>query len=503
MSRATYLGPSIVVIFAIAAVLFGGPMAIKTVISAQTKVDVQQAANRLAGDNILAEFSSASRDIATIVEPSVVHVSTEGRLDNTGQGRRYASTGSGWIWDEQGHVITNAHVIDGADQIEIQLYNGEVRPAEVIGLDLRSDIAVVRIPQGNLIPARRSDSRDLRQGDLVFTFGSPFDFRFSMSSGIISGLGRAAGLEDIDYENFIQVDAAINPGNSGGPLTDVYGRVVGMNTAIATGRGSTVGQGQFAGIGLAIPMTMIEFVASQVIETGVVRKGFMGVSLRETRAMDALRFDARVNTAFGRYVDAIEDLYDGEGVVVTTVAEGTPAERAGIRMGDVIERIEGRRVRGLEQLKSMISSRMPGQETSVSIWRWEPETGSAKRIVVGITLGELRSEDFSPAAGLLIRLGLSGLERSTPDLARRMGVEHVRGVLVTESTSGSPLGQSLPEGSIITEVDGRRVGSVDEIHARIDRVFASRGRVPPRRGPFLIAAIIPDGTKVTLDLNDL
>ncbi|MCH2162201.1 MAG: trypsin-like peptidase domain-containing protein, partial [Phycisphaerales bacterium] len=482
---------------------FGGPMAIRTVISAQTKADVQQAANRLAGDNILAEFSSASRDIATIVEPSVVHVSTEGRLEVTGRGRRYASTGSGWIWDELGHVITNAHVIDGADQIEIQLYNGEVRPAEVVGLDLRSDIAVLKIPAGNLIAARRSDSRVLQQGDLVFTFGSPFDFRFSMSSGIISGLGRAAGLDDIDYENFIQVDAAINPGNSGGPLTDVYGRVVGMNTAIATGRGSTVGQGQFAGIGLAIPMAMIEFVASQVIETGVIRKGFMGVSLREARAMDALRFDARVNATFEGYVDAIAEFYDGEGVVVTMVAKDTPAERAGIRLGDIIERIEGRRVRGLEQLKSMISSRMPGQETSISLWRWDPQTGKAERMVVSITLGELRSEDFSPAASLLIRLGVTGMQRSSPEAAASLGVEHVRGVLVTSASQGSPLGRFLPVGSIIIEVDGRRVGSVDEIHARIDRVFMNNGRVAPRRGPFPITARIPDGSEVTVDLTDL
>ena len=229
----------------------------------------------------------------------------------------------------------------------------------------------------------------------------------------------------------------------------------------------------------------------------------MGVSLRESRAIDALRFDARVNTAFGRYVDAISDLYDGEGVVVTTVAEDTPAERAGIRMGDIIERIEGRRVRGLEQLKSMISSRMPGQETSISVWRWEPETGKADRIVIGITLGELRSEDFSPAAGLLIRLGVTGLQRSTLEAAQRMDVEHVRGVLVTSASSGSPLGRFLPVGSIITEVDGRQVGSVDEIHARIDRVLLNSGRVPPRRGPFIITAVVPDGSEVKVDLNDL
>ena len=130
---------------------------------------------------MLEAISQAQRDIATVVEPSVVHVSSQGAVGNGSRFGQFASTGSGWIWDEAGHVVTNAHVVEAADEIEIQLHDGEVRSAEVLGLDLRSDIAVVKIAPGNLIPARRGESRAVRQGDITFAFGSPSAFRFSMS----------------------------------------------------------------------------------------------------------------------------------------------------------------------------------------------------------------------------------------------------------------------------------------------------------------------------------
>lgn len=494
MPRANHFGPSILVLLTIGAVLFAAPAAIKSVVRARAEVDVRQAVGRLAQENILEQFSAATRDIAVIVEPSVVHVSTAGRLP---------STGSGWLWDQDGHVITNAHVVGGADRIEVQLFDGEVRPAEVVGLDLRSDIAVLKVPEGNLIPARRGDSLETQQGDLVFAFGSPFDFRFSMSSGIVSGIGRAAGLDEIDYENFIQVDAAINPGNSGGPLSDVYGRVIGMNTAIATGRGSTVGKGQFGGIGLAIPMSMIESVVEQVIETGVVRKGFMGVSLREARSVGQLMYDARMDQDLATRVEAIAEFYEGEGVVITSVSDGSPADQAGFLGGDVIERIEGRKVRGLEQLKSMISSRKPGEKTAVSIWRWDPSDEVAERIVLDIVLGELRSEDVSMAAGILQRFGLLKLEQSTKAAARRMGVDYVRGVLVVDSNPESALGDVFPKGSIITRVGNNPVRSVDEVLARIDRVLTANRRFRAPEGGLVITAILPSGEEVVFDLANL
>ncbi|MCP4835371.1 MAG: PDZ domain-containing protein, partial [Phycisphaera sp.] len=371
MNRIKHVGPAIVVATTIVAALFAGPAAIRGVVTASTRADIVKASARLQDGNVLEAISQAQRDIATVVEPSVVHVSSQGAVGNGSRFGQFASTGSGWIWDEAGHVVTNAHVVEAADEIEIQLHDGEVRSAEVLGLDLRSDIAVVKIASGNLIPARRGESRAVRQGDIAFAFGSPFDFRFSMSSGIVSGLGRAAGLDDIDYENFIQVDAAINPGNSGGPLTDAQGRVIGMNTAIATGRGNTIGQGQFAGLGLAIPMSQITAVVEQVIETGEVQKGFLGVGLAATTSMDlerAAAFGGRAAT-FRPYAEAIIEDYEGDGVAVTAVEQGYPAEVAGIRVGDVIEQVDGRRVRGLEQLKSMISSGRPGEVAVLDIWR--------------------------------------------------------------------------------------------------------------------------------------
>lgn len=482
MPRLTHLGPSIIVLLAVGATLFGGPMVIRKVMTAKSRVDVVQAANRLAQGNILAEFSAATRDIAIVVEPSVVHVSTRGPLSrNRGINRQFASSGSGWIWDEEGHIVTNAHVVDGAELIEIQLHDGEIRAAEVVELDLRSDIAVVKISSGDLIPASLGSSRELHQGDLVFAFGSPFNFRFSMSSGIVSGLGRAAGLEDIDYENFIQVDAAINPGNSGGPLTDVYGRVVGMNTAIATGNSQTIGQGQFAGVGLAIPMSMIKNVVEQVIETGEIRKGYMGVSLIETQPGQS----------------------DVEGVEVIQVVEGSPADLAGVLIGDVIVHVEGRRVKGLEQLRSMISSRRPGEETRIGIWRRDPSSAQADQLELLLILGELDPSAGSNGGGLLKKHGLRELARSTPELAASLGVTHSRGVLVVKIDPRRALGSRLPVGTLITTANGRSIGSVDALHARIDHVVEVGGRLVGFRGPFIIEAILPDGENVSFDLREV
>lgn len=266
-----YAGPGLVVLAAAAAAILAAPFAIRRATDAQADSDIVLASRILAGETVgaqsdelvvalplLEQLNRANRAVARLVEPSVVHVSTVMTMQRRNFTGPYTSSGSGWIWDADGHIVTNAHVVEGSDRLQVQLFDGELRDAELVGLDLRSDIAVIKIATGGLHPSLRGDSATLEQGDMVYAFGSPFDFRFSMSSGIVSGLGRTAGLADIDYENFIQTDAAINPGNSGGPLTDIRGRVVGMNTAIATGRGNGVGQGQFAGISLAIPMSMIE-----------------------------------------------------------------------------------------------------------------------------------------------------------------------------------------------------------------------------------------------------
>lgn len=499
MSRSLHLGPAMVVAVTLVASLYAGPRVVRSLVEADAAARVQAARDRIDEGTVLDAISTAQRDIAVIVEPSVVHVSTEGAVRGS---RSYAvaSTGSGWIWDADGHVVTNAHVVEAADVIEVQLHSGEVRRAEILGLDLRSDIAVLKIEAGGLVASSKGDSGGVRQGDLVFAFGSPFDFRFSMSSGIVSGLGRSGGLDEVDYENFIQVDAAINPGNSGGPLTDTRGRVIGMNTAIATSQRNSVGQGQFAGIGLAIPLAQIRSVVEQVIETGVVRKGFLGVSLVDTDPVQLERIarSRDVPPAFSAIARDIAENYEGDGVAITRLEPGQPAARAGLVIGDVIEEVDGRRVNGLEQLKAMISSIRPGKATLLGVWRFDPAAATVQRLEVEVVLAELDPLLASFGAQLLERSGLRDYRTSSPGLAAELGVTHQRGVMVVSVDPGSSLGLRFPPGTIIVEAAGRRIGTVDEFLARFDRHLSSP-LSRTRRSGFSVVAVRPDGERMEIE----
>ncbi|MCA9295608.1 MAG: trypsin-like peptidase domain-containing protein, partial [Phycisphaerales bacterium] len=221
MRRLTEYGPSLIVLATALLVLFLGPNAVRALQYAQTSAQIVEASDRLdAPDNILGQINQASRDIAAAVEPAVVHISVTQTLDNglsNGRPSFGFSSGSGWVYDNDGHIVTNYHVVENADEIEVQMHTGELRDAEVVGYDEFTDIAVIKVADGRLHPAMLGDPEDaVQQGDLVFAFGSPFDFRFSMSQGVVSGKGRSVGVirGRAGYENFIQVDAAINPGNS-------------------------------------------------------------------------------------------------------------------------------------------------------------------------------------------------------------------------------------------------------------------------------------------------
>jgi serine protease Do len=445
---------------------------------------------------LLEQINRAHRAIATLVEPSVVHVSTMITMQRRNFAAPYASSGSGWIWDEDGHIVTNAHVVEGSDRLQVQLFDGELREAELVGLDLRSDIAVIKVAPGGLHAAKRGDSAALAQGDLVYAFGSPFDFRFSMSSGIVSGLGRSAGLSDIDYENFIQTDAAINPGNSGGPLTDIRGRVIGMNTAIATGRGNGTGQGQFAGIGLAIPMSMIESTVTQLIETGEVRKGYLGVRMM---TIEELRMRGGSDV-----FAAVEEGFKGEGVVVVDVTAESPAARAGLKAGDVIITAGGQKVTTNEAVSAIISSKKPGSAITFEVWR-AGEAGNAgeagERLEIVAELAELDASinlaPYLPAA--LENAGLAKFATATSERARALGVPFRRGVLIEDAAEGSEIGEIVPDGSTITAVFDQPIGSVDEFYTRVARVVQSmagprRGLARPREIPLTI--VVPDGRVV-------
>jgi serine protease Do len=501
MRNFPYAGPGFVVLAAAAAALLAAPFAIRRANDAQADSNILRAKHVLEGDGLavrevidevplLEQINRANRAIAKLVEPSVVHVSTMMTQERRNFSAPYAASGSGWVWDLDGHIVTNAHVVEGSDRLQVQLYDGELREAELVGIDLRSDIAVIKISSGGLHASIRGDSSSIEQGDMVYAFGSPFDFRFSMSSGIVSGLGRSAGLVDIDYENFIQTDAAINPGNSGGPLTDVRGRVIGMNTAIATGRGNGVGQGQFAGIGLAIPMSMIESTVTQLIENGEVRKGYLGVQMASLEGL-------RQRPQQGVFAVVAND-FKGEGVVVSRVTDASPALRAGFQNGDVITSANGQKVATNKAVSAIISSTLPGGDVKFEIWRANTDGGGGVKLELTAQVGELEA-DTNVAPQLLAaftQVGLQTYETATAERAAKSSVPFRRGVILIEINDESELANSIPEGSTITAVFEQPIGSVDELYTRTLRGLApaiNRGMAQRNRLEIPLTVTTPDG----------
>jgi len=417
------------------------PTIVRQVNQQHTQLQVQLASQQLApgGDaDILERYSNATRQIARRMRPSVVHISASKPVGEGRRGHAMVGSGSGWIWDASGNIVTNNHVVEGAARIDVQLHDGAVHSAEVVGSDPLTDIAVLRIDAGTQIgAARHSNFSDVEQGDLVFAFGSPLDFRFSMSSGLVSGMGRSAGImgtrRRAGYEDFIQVDAAINPGNSGGPLTDARGRVIGMNTAIATDVQNPDGTGRFSGIGLAIPLPMIESVVQQLLDTGEVRKGFLGISVVEPS--NALR------ELGGRDAPA--------GVVVTG-----PAFK-GIAQGDVILRCDDTRVFTEGVLQTACQEDDDGV---VSLEVWNLVTLKTRR--VNVTL-----PDTWPVEDLLV-------DANTPFhefIAMHDGP--VGGVVVTWCQQDSPAERcGLVAGDVILRIQGRDIRTVEQLRSSISSV---------------------------------
>ncbi len=597
MRKLSGYGPSLIVLGTAIVVLLAGPSAVWHLTYAQTKARIIQASEGLETNPILQQLNQAYRDIASLVEPSVVHISTERTVRNRfGEERVVGSSGSGWIYDDDGHIVTNYHVIQDAERIEVQLNTGEMRQGEMVGYDQFTDIAVVKIPSNRLFPAVRSrpDEMDgplVSQGDLVFAFGSPFDFRFSMSSGVVSGIGRSVGVIRDDrgrwmgYENFIQVDAAINPGNSGGPLTDTRGHVIGMNTAIATGRSNGLDEGQFAGIGLAIPIDMIEPVVTQIIKTGSVQKGFLGVSVLDRHRTVAEELSIQEIRGYGLTVGRIEpgnpaleaglrvgdvitqvglepvatlaqldtvtsaidpddevqltiwrydqDLdrsgqqritlsgvvangfrgvwllqldeqlsdwlsvlgFAGRGVRISRLEMDMPARRAGLEARDVVTEVNGDPVASVAQLRSRISSMMPGDVAVLRVWRYDPQSGRGRHMDIEVRLDRLdplRVTGTIPQDqehDSLDRLGIARMSTATPALADEYGVRFRTGVLVQQLVRGSELDGTMEPGSIIVAVMDRAVRDVDEFFELLEN-FDLRDTRGVR-----ISFIRPDGTR--------
>lgn len=422
MRRFVSFGPALIVLLTTALMLFAAPAVVKRVGYAQTSARVTLARHALQEDDILLRINEAVRNVARSVEPSVVHIDVRRR--GTG------STGSGWIYDSQGHVVTNAHVVAGAIGFRVQLSDGRLINATLVGADDYTDVALLRLNERDgIVPAIRATGEPPEQGDRVFAFGSPFGFKFSMSEGIVSGLGRSprTAMDIGGYTNFIQTDAAVNPGNSGGPLVDVQGRVIGMNVAIATGSNSegTV-EGQSAGISFAIPLATIESVVEQLTSGGKVARGYLGINYNSGQV-------ARVES--GGEFKAV-------GIRVTGVAEDGPAARAGLRTNDILVAIDGQRLHTSEVLRSIVAAGRPGRQLQIEAYR------DGTPLTLHVVLGEFPREQLVHQLLLSYGLGLA---------------ETRRGIEVVAPQRWEPaFTAGFRGGQVITHVQGAEVTSLTD-----------------------------------------
>lgn len=365
-------------------------------------------------------------------------------------------TGSGFIFDERGYIMTNRHVIDGADEVVVTLPDGREYTAEVVGSDAMTDVAVIRIEpeKGRTLPVTHfGDSDRLQVGDWVLALGNPLGLDFTVTAGIVSAKGRNVGILSRDggnstVEAFIQTDAAINPGNSGGPLVDLRGRVVGVNTAIASRTG------YYAGYGFAIPIAVASKVANDLIEHGAVRRPRLGVGVNDVTAVDA----------------EVYGLDEVAGAEVAQVQDGTPAARAGLKLGDVIVKLDGEPIRDATQLISTLARRQPGEVVELEIIR------DRKRRTVRVELGQFETEE-APARESKARPRVEEVlgfrtEPLTPEQVRRLDVDPDEGVLLAEVRPFSPAAQAgLRPGLILLRLNGKDIDSpadVEKIAAEIE-----------------------------------
>jgi len=367
----------------------------------------------------------------------------------TPQERQSSALGSGFIIDEKGIVVTNNHVIDGAEDIVVQV-NGEKKfNAKVIGADPLSDIAVLQLEtKEKFIPVKFGDSDKARIGDWVIAIGNPFGLGGTVTSGIISARNRSIGLSR--YEDYIQTDASINSGNSGGPLFDLNGDVIGINTAIL-GRSGNVG------IGFAIPSNSAKIVINQLIKFGETKRGWLGVRIQDVT----------------KEIAEIENLDEPRGALVASVAQNSPSEKAGVKAGDIILEFNGERIQEMKELPIIVARTEVGKKVKVKIWR------NKKEITKNITLGRLEtSEDFKVSENtppikesLIENLKISVREITKDDIKTRNLPNQTTGLIITKIEKDSPLNGSIELDSIIIEAQKKKIRTPNDLNQVVKQVL--------------------------------
>jgi serine protease Do len=363
---------------------------------------------------------------------------------------RQQGQGSGFIISSDGLILTNHHVVGDADRVTVRLTDGREFTAKIVGTDPPSDIAVIKIESQGLpvLPLGNSDAMEV--GDWVIAAGNPFGLTQSITVGVVSAKGRSR-LGITDFEDFIQTDAAINPGNSGGPLINLRGEVVGVNTAIFSRSGG------YMGIGFAIPINMVKAIKDQLVTQGKVVRGFMGVHIQElTRAL----------------ADSL-NLQTTEGALVADVSPGSPADKAGIKRGDVIVSFNGHAVQDPGQLRNMVAQTAPGTKAKLQILR----DNRSQELTVALaelpreqTTAQANSGETQPSA----KLGFN-VQNLSPELARQLGHDSTDGVLVTQIDPNSEAYQAgLRRGMIIRQVNRRDVRNMEEFRRALGQSEQSK-----------------------------
>ena len=413
-------------------------------------------------------------DLAEKVMPSVVNISTTTTITTqanpfpfefppgspfedmfkdfgTPQKRKSSALGSGFIIDKEGIVITNNHVIQGAEDILVRVNGDKEYKAKVLGADPGMDIAVLKMETDEkFIPVEFGDSDKARIGDWVIAIGNPFGFGGTVTSGIISARNRSIGLSR--YEDFIQTDASINQGNSGGPLFNMDGDVIGINTAILGPSGSI-------GIGFAIPSNNAQRVINQLIEFGETKRGWLGVRIQYVT----------------NEIAEIEKLDKPRGALVASVAEGSPSEYAGIKAGDIILEFDGKIINEMNELPKIVAATDVGKKVNVKVWR------NQRELTKVIILGRLEtSSDFKPQQKALQKPKenkIEGLKISVrllnkKDITERQLPKGTSGVVITKIEKDSPV-NNLEVNNIIVEVQKKKINTIGDLKNTIDKTLRS------------------------------
>ncbi len=421
---------------------------------------------------VLNETGEALAEIAAAVKPSIVNISTTRTVKMSGgmdpffedpffrrffgdkfghqqpRERKSAGLGSGVIVSDDGLIITNYHVVKDADEIKVLLSDNREFVGKVIGSDPKTELSVVKIEAKDLPTLPWGDSDALKVGEIVLAVGNPYGLNQTVTMGIVSAVGRA-NVGIADYEDFIQTDAAINPGNSGGALVNARGELIGINTAIFSTTGG------YQGIGFAIPSNMIKSIMKSLVEKGKVVRGWLGVSIQKITPELASQFN----------------LKNDSGALVSDVVENSPAEKAGLKRGDVIVAYDGKKTNEPYILRNMVANSTPGEEHSMTVIR------ENQKLELKVTIGELPVEMQAVESGEFhnVLRGV-GVQDVTPEIANKMNIpERIKGVIVTDIDETSAAYGILAQGDVIQEINRKKIANVDDYKSVVSKVRKDEG----------------------------